>query len=76
MNDDLTLIDSFDDQLIIKDGDTPEPIQFEIYNKVEDRSEEFFLTIEAAEKVIEKMQYMINCNKVGVEYDSERSHEG
>ena len=66
MNEDLTLIDSFDDQLIIKDGDTPEPIQFEIYNNRKNYSYEFFLTIEAAEKVIEKMQDMINCNKVGV----------
>ena len=66
MSTDLTLLDSYGDQLIIKDGDTPEPIQFEIYNKVKDRSEEFFLTIEAAEQVIDKMQDMINCNKVGV----------
>ena len=66
MNEDLTLIDSFDDQLIIKDGDTPEPIQFEIYNNRTKYSYEFFLTIKAAEKVIEKMQDMINCHKVGV----------
>ena len=66
MNEDLTLIDSFGEQLFIKDGDTPEPIQLEIYNPRSDNSEEFFLTIKAAEKVIEKMQDMINCNKVGV----------
>ena len=66
MNEDLTLTDSFGEQLIIKDGYTSEPIQFEIYNQRSDNSEEFFLTIEAAEKVIEKMQDMINCNKVGV----------
>ena len=66
MNEDLTLIDSFDDQLIIKDGDTPEPIQFEIYNNRTKCSYEFFVTIKAAEKVIEKLQDMINCNTVGV----------
>ena len=66
MSKDLTLLDSYGDQLIIKDGDTPEPIQFEIYNNRTKYSYEFYLTIEAAEKVIEKMQDMINCNKVGV----------
>ena len=66
MNEDLTLTDSYGDQLIIKDGDTPEPIQFEIYNNRTKYSYEFYLTIEAAEKVIEKMQDMINCNTVGV----------
>ncbi len=67
MSKDLTMTDTFKNQLIVKDMSWHDvDVQLEIHNPEKNVSEEFSLTMDRAEQLIKELQSIVDCNKIGV----------